>query len=43
MRNNGDRGINEKIKLRMISELVEQQGKVELIPSDYVCEETLGV
>ena len=29
----------EKNELRMISGLVEQQGKVALFPSDHVCEE----
>ena len=39
MRNKGDRGINGKHELRMISGLVKQQGKVVLFPSDHVCEE----
>ena len=41
MRNKGDRGINGKIELRMISGLhvVKQLGKVVLFPSDYVWEE----
>ena len=39
MRNKGDRGINGKNELRMISGLVKQQGNVVLFPSDHVCEE----